>query len=264
MEKINELLNKLTLNEKIELVTGFNSWKTYPVKRLKIPSIHLTDGPLGIRKQNTDKGSVLGLGNSYPSTAFPSSVNLANTFNNAAAFRVGKAIGEEAEAYNVQVLLGPGLNIKKDPRCGRNFEYYSEDPYLSGNIAGNYINGVQQTNTAACMKHFALNNAENFRYTGESIVDERAMFEIYLKSFEIANKIGKPKAVMCAYNQVLGTFCSESKYLNKDILRNKWHYKGLVMTDWGATKDRVLGIKAGIDLDMPGGNKHCRTERSLR
>lgn len=253
MVDINKLINELTLDEKINLVTGYKSWKTYPVKRLNIPSIHLTDGPLGVRKQNNEKGSVLGLGNSYPSTSFPAPVNIANSFNAVNAFRMGKAIGEECEAYDVQVLLGPGLNIKRDPRCGRNFEYYSEDPLLSGTMAGNFISGVQSTNTAACMKHFAINNSENYRYMGSSEIDERAANEIYYKSFEIANRIGRPKTIMCAYNKINGTHCSENYYLTNTLLRKKWKFDGLVMTDWGATKDRVTGIKSGIDLDMPGG-----------
>ena len=259
MQNINELIKKLTLDEKINLVTGYKSWQTYPVKRLNIPSIYLTDGPIGVRKQNNDKGSVLGLGNSYVSTSFPTPVNIANTFNNANAFRMGKAIGEECEVYDVQVLLGPGLNIKRDPRCGRNFEYYSEDPVLSGTMAGSFISGVQSNNVAACMKHFALNNSENFRYMGSSEVDNRAAFEIYYKSFEIACRKGEPKTIMCAYNKINGTHCSENKLVNKTILRNKWNYDGLVMTDWGATKDRSLGIKAGIDLDMPG-NFKCNSK----
>ena len=256
MSKIDELINKLSLNEKIKLVTGYKSWKTYPVKRLNIPSIHLTDGPIGVRKQNNEKGSVLGLGNSYVSTSFPTPVNIANSFNNVNAFRMGKAIGEECEVYDVKVLLGPGLNIKRDPRCGRNFEYYSEDPVLSGTMAGSFISGVQSNNVAACMKHFALNNSENYRYMGSSEVDNRAAFEIYYKSFEIACRKGEPKTIMCAYNKINGTHCSENKLVNKTILRNKWNYDGLVMTDWGATKDRAKGIESGIDLDMPGNYKY--------
>ena len=260
MNNIDKIIEKLTLKEKINLVTGYKSWKTFPIKRLNIPSIHLTDGPLGLRKQNNDKGSVLGLGNSYPSTSFPAPVNIANSFNAINAYKMGKAIGEECEAYNVQVLLGPGLNIKRDPRCGRNFEYYSEDPLLSGTMAGNFISGVQSTNTAACMKHFAINNSENYRYMGTSEIDERAAHEIYYKSFEIANRIGKPKTIMCAYNKINGIHCSENYYLTNTLLRKKWKFNGLVMTDWGATKDRVVGIKSGIDLDMPGGCKYNKKQ----
>ena len=253
MKNIDELISKLTLKEKIELVSGYKSWMTNSIKRLDIPSIYLTDGPIGVRKKddNNSQGG-LGLGKSYPSTSFPTSVNLANSFNNRLAYNMGKAIGEECEIYNVNVLLGPALNIKRDPRCGRNFEYFSEDPMLAGLMAANYVNGVQSNNVAACLKHFAANNSENYRYMGSSVLDERALHEIYLKPFEIATRIAHPKTVMCAYNQINGVPCSENKTLNVDILRRNWGFKGLVMTDWGATKDRVKGIKAGIDLDMPG------------
>ena len=253
MKNIDELISKLTLKEKIELVSGYKSWMTNSIKRLDIPSIYLTDGPIGVRKKddNNSQGG-LGLGKSYPSTSFPTSVNLANSFNNRLAYNMGKAIGEECEIYNVNVLLGPALNIKRDPRCGRNFEYFSEDPMLAGLMAANYVNGVQSNNVAACLKHFAANNSENYRYMGSSVLDERALHEIYLKPFEIATRIAHPKTIMCAYNQINGVPCSENKTLNVDILRRNWGFKGLVMTDWGATKDRVKGIKAGIDLDMPG------------
>ena len=253
MKNIDELISKLTLKEKIELVSGYKSWMTNSIKRLDIPSIYLTDGPIGVRKKddNNSQGG-LGLGKSYPSTSFPTSVNLANSFNNRLAYNMGKAIGEECEIYNVNVLLGPALNIKRDPRCGRNFEYFSEDPMLAGLMAANYVNGVQSNNVAACLKHFAANNSENYRYMGSSVLDERALHEIYLKPFEIATRIAHPKTIMCAYNQINGVPCSENKTLNVDILRRNWGFKGLVMTDWGATKNRVKGIKAGIDLDMPG------------
>ena len=201
MKNIDELINKLTIKEKVDLVSGYKSWMTSPIKRLDIPSIYLTDGPIGVRKKD-DSASLggLGLGKSFPSTSFPTSVNLANSFNNRLAYNMGKAIGQECEIYNVNVLLGPAMNIKRDPRCGRNFEYYSEDPLLSGTMAGFYVNGVQSTNTAACLKHYALNNSENFRYNGSREVDLRAAFEIYLKSFEIAIKKGNPKKRMISLN----------------------------------------------------------------
>ena len=253
MDKINELISKLTLKEKAELVTGYQSWMTYPVERLNIPSIYLTDGPIGVRKkvEEESEGS-LGLGGSCLATSFPTSVCIANSWNDENAYKMGKAIGEECEAYDVNVILGPALNIKRDPRCGRNFEYYSEDPLLAGKIAGSFILGVQENNVGACIKHYALNNSENYRYMGSSSVDERAAREIYLKAFEHAVKIGHPKTAMCGYQQVNGTHCSENKWLLKDMLRDQFGFDGLVMTDWGATKDRVEGIKAGIDLDMPG------------
>jgi len=261
MKNIDELINKLTINEKVDLVSGYKSWMTSPIKRLDIPSIYLTDGPIGVRKKD-DSASLggLGLGKSFPSTSFPTSVNLANSFNNRLAYNMGKAIGQECEIYNVNVLLGPAMNIKRDPRCGRNFEYFSEDPLLAGLMAASYVNGVQSNNVAACLKHFAANNSENYRYMGSSILDERALHEIYLKPFEIATKIAHPKTIMCAYNQINGVPCSENKYLNVDVLRRLWGYRGLVMTDWGATKDRVKGVQAGIDLDMPGDVKYNKKQ----
>ena len=253
MEKINELISKLTLKEKAELVTGYKSWMSAPIERLNIPSIYLTDGPIGVRKkiEEESEGS-LGLGGSCMATSFPTTVCIANSWNNENAYKMGQAIGKECEAYNVQVILGPALNIKRDPRCGRNFEYYSEDPLLAGTLAGNFILGVQENNVGACIKHYALNNSENFRYMGSSAVDERAAREIYLKAFEHSVKIGHPKTAMCGYQQINGTHCSENKWLLKNVLRDKFGFDGLVMTDWGATKDRVKGIQAGIDLDMPG------------
>ena len=255
-KKIDELINKMTLKEKAKIVSGYKSWHTNAIKRLNIPSICLTDGPIGVRKKDESQKSGLGLGKSFPSTSFPTSVNIANSFNIKNAYLMGKAIGQECEIYDVQVILGPALNIKRDPRCGRNFEYYSEDPVLSGIIAGNVVNGIQSQNVAACMKHYAANNSENFRYMGSSMVDERALREIYLKSFEICNKISNPKTVMCGYNQINGIHCSENDWLINDVLRNQYEFNGLVMTDWGATKDRVKGVQAGIDLDMPGDIKH--------
>lgn len=253
MKQINDLITKLTLEEKAELVTGYKSWMTYPVNRLNIPSIYLTDGPIGVRKKVEDESEgSLGLGGSCLATSFPTSVCIANSWNNENAYKMGQAIGKECEAYNVQVILGPALNIKRDPRCGRNFEYYSEDPLLAGTLAGNFILGVQEHNVGACIKHYALNNSENFRYMGSSTVDERAAREIYLKAFEHSVKIGHPKTAMCGYQQINGVHCSENKWLLKDVLRNEFGFDGLVMTDWGATKDRVLGLQAGIDLDMPG------------
>ena len=253
MADIKKILNELTLKEKAELVTGYQSWMTKKIERLNIPSIYLTDGPIGLRKkvEEESEGS-LGLGGSCIATSFPTTVCIANSWNNENAYKMGKAIGEECEAYNVQVILGPALNIKRDPRCGRNFEYYSEDPLLAGTLAGNFILGVQENNVGACIKHYALNNSENFRYMGSSAIDERAAREIYLKAFEHSVKIGHPKTAMCGYQQVNGTHCSENKWLLNDVLRNDFGFDGVVMTDWGATKDRVLGIKAGIDLDMPG------------
>lgn len=261
MKDIKKIISLLTLEEKALLVAGHESWMTYPVKRLNIPSIYLTDGPIGVRKKDDSKANGgLGLGSSCVSTSFPTSVCVANSFDNENAYKMGKAIAKECIAYNVQVILGPALNIKRDPRCGRNFEYYSEDPLLSGKLAGYFTKGVQELNVAACAKHYALNNQENFRYMGSSNVDIRAAREIYLKSFQHCIKIANPKAIMCGYQKINGVHCSENKWLINDILRNTFNFNGLVMTDWGATKNRVNGIKAGIDLDMPGGIIHNKNE----
>ena len=254
MKPIDELLNELTIPEKAALLEGYESWMTNAVPRLDIPAIFLTDGPIGVRKKADKEGSgSLGLGKSYPSTAFPTSVTIANSWNTENARRMGEAIGKECRAYNVQVLLGPALNLKRDPRCGRNFEYYSEDPVLSGKMAAAFTNGVQSTGTAACPKHFAVNNSENYRYMGDSVVDERAMRELYLKSFEICVREAHPRTIMCSYNKINGVHASENAWLMNDVLRGEWGFDGVVMTDWGATRDRVAGVKAGVDLDMPGG-----------
>ena len=254
MKEIEKLLQELTIEEKAALLEGYQSWMTNAVPRLGIPAIHLTDGPVGVRKKTDDVGDgVMGLGQSFPSTAFPTSVTIANGWNQENAEKMGRAIGEECVGYNVQVLLGPALNLKRDPRCGRNFEYYSEDPLLSGKMAAGMVKGIQSTGTAACPKHFALNNCENHRYMSDSVIDERAARELYLKSFEICVKEGNPWSMMCAYNKINGTHCSENKWLLTDVLREQWNFDGLVMTDWGATHERLAGVMAGLDLDMPGG-----------
>lgn len=254
MKSINALLNDLTIEEKAALLEGYQTWMTNAIPRLDIPAIHLTDGPVGVRKKADDEGSgATGLGLSFPSTSFPTSVSIANSWNVENALKMGEAIGEECVGYDVQVLLGPALNLKRDPRCGRNFEYYAEDPVLAGKMAAAFVRGVQSTGTAACPKHFALNNNEKYRYMSDSVVDERTARELYLKAFEICVKEGKPRTMMCAYNKVNGEFCSQNKWLLTDVLRKEWGYDGLVMTDWGATVDRVKGVAAGLDLDMPGG-----------
>lgn len=254
MKPIEELLEQLTIPEKAALLEGFESWMTNAIPRLDIPAIYLTDGPLGLRKKADGKGEgSLGLGKSCPSTAFPAGVNIANSWNRENARCMGEAIGKECRAYDVQVLLGPALNLKRDPRCGRNFEYYSEDPLLSGAMATAFTDGVQSTGTAACPKHFAVNNSENFRYMGDSVLDERAARELYLKGFEICVRESRLRTMMCSYNKVNGTHASENQWILTDVLRGEWGYDGLVMSDWGATRDRVTGVKAGLDLDMPGG-----------
>ncbi|MCR5596182.1 MAG: beta-glucosidase [Lachnospiraceae bacterium] len=251
MKKAVETVSKMTLEEKAGMCSGQDCWTTKSVERLGIKSIMLSDGPHGLRKQ-IDATDNLGIGKSAPATCFPTASLLACSFDTDLAFRVGEAIGEECIKEGVSVLLGPGINIKRSPLCGRNFEYYSEDPYLSGKMAAGFIKGVQSTGTFACLKHFAVNNQEKRRMLVNAVVDKRALHELYLKGFEIAVKDGEPRALMCSYNKVNGDYASENKYLLDDVLRKRWGYKGLVVSDWGAVHDRTEGVKAGLDLEMPG------------
>ena len=254
MKEIDVLLKELTIEEKAALLEGYQSWMTNAVPRLDIPSVYLTDGPLGVRRKVDAKGAgAVGLGLALPSTAFPASVNIANSWNTESAERMGRAIGMECIDYDVDVLLAPAMNLKRDPRCGRNFEYYSEDPLLTGKMAAAFTKGLQSTGTAACPKHFAMNNCEQYRYMSDSVADERVIRELYLKAFEICVKESAPRTMMCAYNKLNGTHCSQHHWLLEDILRGEWGYRGLMMTDWGATVDRVEGVRSGLDLDMPGG-----------
>ena len=254
MTNAKELLAKLSLPEKVRLLEGVESWKTCAVPRLGIRPLYLTDGPLGVRRKHigANRGAV-GLGRALPATLFPAPAAVAASFDPLLSEEVGRAMGREAAALGVDVLLAPAMNIKRDARCGRNFEYYSEDPLLTGKMAAAFVRGAESAGTAACLKHFALNNTESFRYMRDSVADERTLREIYLRAFEIAVKEGRPRTVMCSYNRINGTHASENKRLLTDILRKEWGYRGLVMTDWGATRDRVAGVTAGCDLDMPGG-----------
>lgn len=246
----NKLINELTLDEKIALVSGTNFMETNPIPRLNIRPIVTADGPHGLRKQvgNSDNG----ISQSLPATSFPTAATIANSWDSENVRRMGEAIGKECQYYHVDVLLGPGLNIKRNPLCGRNFEYYSEDPYLTSKLGEAFTIGVQSQNVGVSLKHFAANNSENYRFMGNSIVDERALREIYLKSFENIVKNAKPMTVMAAYNQINGQFCSENHWLLNDVLREEWKFDGLVMSDWGGVNDRAFGIYAGLDLDMPG------------
>ena len=244
----------LTNEEKSMLLQGTDFMYTHAVKRLGIPRLSMADGPHGVRKQIG--GGDNGVAKSEPATAFPTAAAVASSWNPENAKKIGMAIGKECHFYGVNMILGPGLNIKRNPLCGRNFEYYSEDPLVSGTFGAAFIQGVQATGVSACVKHFALNNQENFRFNGNSVADERAMREIYLKSFEIAVKNGKPGAVMSSYNRINGVFASENKWLLTDVLRNEWGFDGIVMSDWGGTHDRIQGICAGEDLEMPGGGAY--------
>ena len=243
----------MKLKDKIALCSGKDMWHTKDFKEYNIQSIMMCDGPHGLRKQE-GSGDILGINNSCLSTSFPTSVSVACSFDTDLVELMGKTIGEEASAMDVQLVLGPGANIKRNPLCGRNFEYYSEDPYLTGKMAASFIKGVESTGTGSTLKHFAFNNQEYKRFVSNSIVDERAMREIYLTGFEMAIKEGKPSAVMSSYNKINGVSTSASKWLLNDVLREEWKFDGFVMTDWGGITNRIESFKAGCDLVMPGGS----------
>lgn len=240
----------MTLEEKAAILSGSSEWTSREIKRLGIPSIFCSDGPHGIRKQ-AGEGDHLGLNPSLPATCFPTAATIANSWDTELGEEVGRALGEEASVQEVNVLLGPGLNIKRSPLCGRNFEYFSEDPYLAGKMAASYVRGIQSQGVYACPKHFAVNSQELRRMAMNAVLDERTLREIYLTGFEIAVKEGGAKAIMTSYNQVNGTYANENKHLLKDILRGEWGYDGIVITDWGGSNDHVQGVAAGSNLEMP-------------
>ncbi|ADU28987.1 glycoside hydrolase family 3 C-terminal domain-containing protein [Evansella cellulosilytica] len=251
--KIQEIIKEMTLEEKAGLCSGLNFWHLKGIERLGIPSVMVTDGPHGLRKQQ-EGADHLGLYNSVPSTCFPSAVGLASTWDRKLIYDVGVALGEECQAEDVAVLLGPGANIKRSPLCGRNFEYFSEDPYLSTEMAANHIKGVQSQGVGTSLKHFAANNQEHRRMSVDAVIDERTLREIYLASFEGAVKEGQPWTVMCSYNRVNGVYASESERLLTEILRDEWGFEGFVVSDWGAVNERVDALKAGLELEMPSSN----------
>lgn len=244
-----KILEQMTVKEKAGLLSGKDGWNTKPIKRLGIPSIRMTDGPHGLRNQR--EGCDLGIGNSIPATCFPTASLLACSWDRELAEKQGRAIGEEALDQNVQIVLGPGNNIKRSPICGRNFEYFSEDPFLSGNIAAGLIEGIQSKGVGTSLKHFAANSQETDRLVINERISERALREIYLASYEIPVKKAKPTTLMCAYNKINGDYCSQSKWLLTDILRKEWGFRGVVMSDWGAVDNRPQGVYAGLDLEMP-------------
>ncbi|NLG96086.1 MAG: glycosyl hydrolase [Chloroflexi bacterium] len=253
MENIQKLVSELTLEEKASLCSGLNFWYLKGIERLGIPSIMVTDGPHGLRKQ-AGAADHVGLNESVPATCFPTAAALAATWNRDLVYQVGVALGEECRQEKVSVILGPGANIKRSPLCGRNFEYFSEDPYLSGEMAKSHINGVQSQGVGASLKHFAVNNQETRRMTTDSVVDERALREIYLAGFEIAVKEAQPWTVMCAYNRINGTYASDHRELMTGILKEEWGHQGLVVSDWGAMNEPVEALRAGVELEMPGTN----------
>ena len=251
--KYQNIIDQLTLEEKAALTSGKDFWQTVSIDRLSIPSIFLSDGPHGMRKQAA-AADHLGLNASIPATCFPTAATMANSWNVELGEKLGELLGEEAVTQQVHVVLGPGTNMKRNPLCGRNFEYFSEDPYLAGKMAAGYIRGIQSNGISACVKHFACNNQEENRMTLDSVLDERTLREIYLTAFEIAVKEGKTKSVMSSYNLVNGVYANENPHLMQDILRKEWGYDGVVVTDWGGDNDRVDGLKAGNELEMPSGN----------
>ena len=256
---IEKTLKQMTLEDKVALGSGKDFWHTKEMPQYGIESIMVADGPHGLRKQ-PEEADMLGINDSIEATSFPTAVLSACSFDEKLLKQMGKAIAMEAKANKVSVVLGPGANIKRNPLCGRNFEYFSEDPFLTGKLAAAFIQGVQGTGIGTSLKHFAMNNQEYKRFSSDSIVDERTMREIYLAGFEMAVKEGKPDTVMCCYNKVNGLHGSRHKWLLTDVLRKEWGFDGLVMTDWGAMVNRMDGYEAGCDLSMPGGSNFMEKE----
>ncbi|MBR3099347.1 MAG: glycoside hydrolase family 3 C-terminal domain-containing protein [Clostridia bacterium] len=253
---IESILKQMTVEEKAALVSGTDFMYTNPVPRLGIPSLCMSDGPHGLRKQT--EGGDNGISKSEPATAFPTAVTTASGWNPDNLKKMGAAIGRECRHYGVHTLLGPGVNIKRNPLCGRNFEYFSEDPLLAGVMGAAEVEGVQSQGVGVSVKHFAMNSSENYRFMGNSVASENTIRNLYLKPFEYIVKHARPATLMCAYNQINGVYCSENKWLLTEVLRKEWGFDGAVMTDWGATHDRVAGVKAGLDLEMPGDTAICR------
>ena len=248
--KHKDLIDQLTLEEKAALLGGKGEWDSRDIPRLNIPSMIMSDGPHGLRRQ-AGAGDHLGLNASLPATCFPTAATMAGSWDRDLGTEVGVALGEEAKAMGVNILLGPGMNIKRSPLCGRNFEYFSEDPYLAGKMAASYVKGIQSQGVYSCIKHFAVNSQEERRMAMNAVVDERTLREIYLTGFEVAIDESKPGAVMTSYNQVNGEYANESMHLLKEILRGDWNYDGFVVSDWGGANDHVTAVKAGSDLEMP-------------
>ncbi len=249
--KIKEIISQMTLEEKASLCSGKDFWTTKPIERLHIPSIWMTDGPHGLRKSESSSGFANKV---VPATAWPSASSLAASWDPSLVEEEGEAIGAECQANHVQIILGPGVNMKRSPLCGRNFEYYSEDPILAGEMGAAWIKGVQSQGVGTSLKHFAANNQETQRMQVSAEVSERALREIYLRAFEIAVKEAQPWTVMASYNRINGIYSCENPWLLTDVLRKDWGFKGFVVSDWGAVNDRVEGIRAGMDLQMMGGN----------
>lgn len=249
-QDIKKIIQEMSLEEKAELCSGANWWYTEGIERLEIPAIMMSDGPHGLRKQG-ERADHLGIRDSVEAICFPTGSALASSWNRDLINKMGRALGEECQAENVSILLGPAVNIKRSPLCGRNFEYLSEDPYLASEMATSYIKGVQSQGVGTSLKHFVVNNQEHRRMSTSAELDERTLREIYLAAFEKPVKEARPWTVMCAYNRVNGEHCSENKYLLTDILKEEWGHQGFVVSDWGAVNDRAAGIEAGLELEMP-------------
>lgn len=247
---VKSIIAKLTIEEKAALLSGQNEWETWDIPRLGIGTVTFSDGPHGLRRQE-GAGDHLGLNASLPATCFPTAATTANSWDTDLGEKIGQALGEEALAQGVNVILGPGMNMKRSPLCGRNFEYFSEDPILAGKMAAAYVRGIQSQNVYACPKHFAVNSREYRRMAMNAVIDERTMREIYLTAFEIAVKEGKTKAIMSSYNEVNGTYANEHEHLLNDILRGEWKYDGLMVTDWGGSNDHTAGVKCQSNVEMP-------------
>ena len=256
---IEKILQQMTLEDKIALCSGENFWETKKYEKYGIPSLFMCDGPHGLRKQE-DVADMLGVNESRKATCFPAEVTTAGSWDPELLTKIGAAIGEEAKEQGVGLVLGPGSNLKRNPLCGRNFEYFSEDPYLAGKLAAGFIRGAEAQGIGTSLKHFAVNSQEKSRFTSNSVLDDRTLRELYLTAFEIAVKEGKPSTVMCAYPKLNGVHCSDSKTLLTDILRTEWGFSGLVVTDWGAMNDRIEGFRAGCDLSMPGGSDYMEKD----
>ena len=256
---IEKILKQMTLEDKIALCSGENFWETKKYEKYGIPSLFMCDGPHGLRKQE-DVADMLGVNESRKATCFPAEVTTAGSWDPELLMAIGSAIGQEAREQGVGLVLGPGANLKRNPLCGRNFEYFSEDPYLAGKLAAGFIRGAEAQGIGTSLKHFAVNSQEKSRFTSDSVLDERTLRELYLTAFEIAVKEGKPSTVMCAYPKLNGIHCSDNKKLLTDILRTEWGFGGLVVTDWGAMNDRIEGFRAGCDLNMPGGSDYMEKE----
>ncbi len=250
-QKYLDILSKLTLDEKLSLLSGKTYWLTQEIDRLGVPSVWMSDGPHGMRKEKQTGGTNI-MQESETSTCFPTAVTTASSWDTDLLEQVGATIADEAKALKVTTVLGPGVNIKRSPLCGRNFEYISEDPFLTARLGAAYVHGVQKNGIGVSLKHYCANNEEHIRMSIDSVVDDRALREIYLSAFEHIVKTEQPTTVMCSYNRIYGTYLSDSKKMLTDILRDEWGFKGIVVSDWGAVNDRVEGIKAGLDLEMPG------------